>query len=98
MEAKSQSLRIATAIFRVRHHVRISNEKMKFAKAALHNCSTEMFRIVKIIDRRPRAVYELEDSNATLIDGQFYREELTRVRITRRANYKIDKLLDKRVR
>jgi len=54
--------------------------------------------IVKIIYKRPRAVYELEDSNGTLIDGQFYREELTRVRITRRANYDIDKLLDKRFR
>ena len=46
----------------------------------------------------PRAVYELEDLNGTPIDGQLYREELTPVRITVRTAYKIDKILDKRVR
>jgi len=47
---------------------------------------------------RPRAVYELKDLNGTPIDGQFYREELTPVRITHRTSYKIDKILDKWVR
>jgi hypothetical protein len=37
--------------------VRISKEKMRFAKAAEHNISTEIFRIVKVIHRRPRVVY-----------------------------------------
>jgi len=78
--------------------VRISEEKMKFAKAAEQNFSTEIFRIIKVIDRRPRAVYKLEDRNGTPIDGQFYQEELTPVRITSRTTYKIDKILDKRVR
>ena len=58
--------------------MRISKEKMRFAKAAEHNFSTEIFRVAKIIDRRPRDVYELEDLNGTSIDGQFYREEMTR--------------------
>ena len=31
------------------------------------------------------------------IEGQFYKEELTRVRVTRRTVSKIDKILDKRV-
>jgi len=57
--------------------VRISKKKMKFAKARGHNFITEIFRIVKVIDRRPRAVYELEDLNGTPIDGQFYQDELT---------------------
>ena len=59
MEAKS--VRVATAKFRVGQHVRISKENMKFAKAAEHNLSTEIFTIVKVINRRPRAVYEIED-------------------------------------
>jgi hypothetical protein len=78
--------------------VRISKKKMKFAKARGHNFSTEIFRIVKIIDRRPRAVYEIEDLKGTQVDGQFYHEELTPVRITRRTTYKIYKRLDKTVR
>jgi hypothetical protein len=44
-------------------HVRISKEKMKFAKPAEHNFSTKIFRKTKVIDRHPRTVYELEDSD-----------------------------------
>jgi len=82
MEARRLQVRVATANFRVGQHVRISKEKMKFAKAAEHNFSTEIFLIVKVIHRWPRVVYELEDLNGTPIDGQFYCEELTPVRIT----------------
>ena len=88
-------VRFAAVKFRVGQHVR---NKKKFAKAAEYNFVTEIFRIFEVIDRRPRAVYELEDLNGTLIDGQFYEEELTHVRITSRKNYNIDKILDKRVR
>jgi len=42
-------------------------------------------------------VYEIEDINGTPIDGQFYSEELTPVRITIRTTYKINKILDERV-
>ena len=60
--------------------------------------STEIFRITKVIERRPRPVYEFEDLNKTAIEGQFYAEELTPVRITEETEYKIDKIIDKRVR
>jgi len=49
MEAKRQRVRFATARFLVGQHVRTSKEKMKFAEAAEHNISTEIFRIVKVI-------------------------------------------------
>ena len=95
MEARRLRVRVARSKFRVGQHVRISKEKMKFAKAAEHNFSTEIFRIVKEIHRRPRVVYELEDLNGTPIDGQFYSEELTPVRITTQTTYKINKILDR---
>jgi len=88
----------AAATFRVRQQVRISKEKMRFAKAAEKNFSTEIFRVAKIFERRSRAVDELEDLNDTPIDRQFNREELNLVRITERTAYKIDKILDKSVR
>jgi len=47
---------------------------------------------------RNRDPAELEDLNGTHINGQFNREELTPVRITERTAYKINKILDKRVR
>ena len=61
MEARRQRVRVATASFRVGQHVCISKDKMRFAKAAEHNFSTEIFRFFKVILRRPRVVYELED-------------------------------------
>jgi len=43
-------------------------------------------------------VFELEDLRARVIEGQFYSEELVPVRVTKQTTYKIDKILDKRVR
>jgi len=40
----------------------------------------------------------LDDLNGTLIEGQFYGEELSPVRITKLSVYKINKILDKRYR
>jgi len=37
--------------------------------------------------RTPRTIYELEDLNKTPIEGQFYQEELTPVRITKQIVY-----------
>ena len=79
-------------------HVRISKENMKFSKRAEQNYSQEILRIIKVIHRSPRPVYELEDLNKTPIEGQFYQEELTPARITKQTTYKIDKILDKMVR
>jgi hypothetical protein len=56
IEAKRQTIPVMTPKYPVGQHVRISKEKMKFAKVAEMNVSTEIFRIVKVIDRRPRAV------------------------------------------
>jgi hypothetical protein len=47
--------------------------------------------MVKVIRRTPRPVCELADLNGTLIKGQFYGEQLTPVRVTKRSVYKIDK-------
>ena len=77
MESQSRGrFRVAKpATFRVGQHVRISKEKMRFGKAAKQNFITEIFRVGKVIEGRPRVVYELEDLNGTSIDGQFYRKE-----------------------
>ncbi|GFG31344.1 hypothetical protein Cfor_03978 [Coptotermes formosanus] len=81
LSTKHYRTRSAKSGFRVGQHVRISKEKMKFAKGSEQNYSTEIFRVAKVINRTPRIVYELEDLNKTAIDGQFYAEELTPVRI-----------------
>jgi len=78
--------------------VLISKEKKKFAKGGGQTLSSEIFRITKAIQRSPRPVYELEDLNKLPIEVQLYAEELTPVSITKETTYKIDKILDKRVR
>jgi len=88
----------APATFRVVQHVRISKENIRFTKAAEQNFSTEILKVPNVVDRRTRAVYERADLNGTLIEVQFYREELITVRITDRTSYKMDKILDKRFR
>ena len=91
-------MRVGRVKLNVGEHVRIRKEKMKIAKGSEQNYTDEIFRIVKVIRRKPLPVYELEDPNGTLIEVQFYEEELTAVRVTKRRVYKIDKILDKRYR
>ena len=98
LNRRRRRIRVAKVRFSVGQHVRISREKMKFAKGGEQTFSTEIFRVTKVIERKPRPVYELEDLNKTPIEGQFYAEELTPVRITEETAYKIDKIIDKRVR
>ena len=50
MEARRRGVRFAKAKFRLGQYVRISKEKMKFAKSAEQNFSTEIFRFAKVIE------------------------------------------------
>jgi hypothetical protein len=43
-------------------------------------------------------VYEQEDLNRNVTDGQFYKKELTPFRITKHTTFKFDKILSTRVR
>jgi hypothetical protein len=78
--------------------VHISKEKIKFAKGGEQNYTMEVFRIIKVIRRKPPPVYELEDLNRKLINGKFYNEDLKPVRITKHTIFKIIKILDTSVR
>ena len=70
---------------------------MKFAKGGEQNYTTDIFRIINVLRKTLRPVYELEDLNK-VIDGEFYEQELTPVRITKRTIFKIDKILRTRVK
>jgi len=98
IEGKRRRVRMAKVKFNVGQHVRISKKKMMFAKGGEQNFSIVLFRMAKVIERHPRTVYELEDLNDTHIWGQFYQEELTSARVSKRIDSKIDKILDKRFR
>ena len=74
MRKKASRVRSVRAKYGIGQVVRISKEKGKFAKSAEQNYSTEILRIVKVIHRSPRPVYELEVLNKQLIEGQFDHE------------------------
>ena len=57
MEARRIGARVAKAKFPAGQHVPISKKKMKFARNAVQNFSTEIFRIAKVIKRHPRTLY-----------------------------------------
>ena len=59
----------ASVRFRAGQHVRISKEKLKFAKGGEQNYTTKIFRIHKVVHKIPRPVYELQDLLGKHIDG-----------------------------
>jgi len=93
-----QARRLSKLKFRVGQHVRINKEELKFAKSGEQNYTNEIFKVRKVVHRTPRPVLELEDLRGQDLEGQLYSEELVPVRVTKQTTYKIDKILDKKVR
>ena len=78
--------------------VRITKEKLKFAKGYEQTFSTEIFRVVKVIQRMPQPVYELSDMQDRPIEGQFYNYELVKVTVSPQTEFQIDKIVRTRDR
>ena len=70
-KASDRTRRLSKLKFRVGQHVRISKEKMKFAKGGEQNYTTEIFKVRNIVHRTPRPVFELEDLRGQEIEVQF---------------------------
>ena len=81
------------AKFKVGDFVRITKEKVKFAKRYEQTFSTEIFRVVKVIQRVPQPVYELSDLQARPIEGHFYKYELVKVTVSSQNEFQIDNIV-----
>jgi hypothetical protein len=66
--------------FKMGNLVRIIKEKVTFVKVYEQ---TEILRVVKVIQRMPKPVYELSDLQVRPIEGQFYIYERVKVAVTR---------------
>ena len=73
--------------------VRITKEKVRFAKGYEQIFSTEIFRVVKVIQRLPQSVYELSDLQARPIEGHFYNYVLVKVAVSPQTEFEIDKIV-----
>jgi len=77
--------------FKVGDLVRITEDKVKFAKRYSQTFSTEIFSSVKVIHRVPQPVYELSDLQGRPIEGKFYNHELVKVTVSLQTEFIIDK-------
>ena len=66
---------------------------MKFAKGYEQTFSTEIFRVVKVIQRVPQPVYVLSDLQARPIEGQFYNYELVKITVSSQTEFHIEKIV-----
>ncbi|XP_031355211.1 uncharacterized protein LOC116179553 [Photinus pyralis] len=83
--------------YKVGQHVRIARSKHHFEKGYESNFSQEVFKIVKVINRRP-PVYRIVDLNGEDIEGTFYEEELQVVTLDENTVFKIDEILEEKGR
>ena len=79
--------------YKVGDLVRITQEKVKFAKGYEQNFSTQIFQVVKVIRRVPQPVYELSDLQSRPIEGRFYNYELVKVVVSPDTEFQIDKIV-----
>ncbi|KAF2885840.1 hypothetical protein ILUMI_20333 [Ignelater luminosus] len=78
--------------FKENQLVRISRSKNIFEKGYANNWSDEIFKITKVINRRP-PVYRILDLNNESVEGTFYEEELQPVSVDSNSLFKIEKVL-----
>jgi hypothetical protein len=79
--------------FKVGDLVRLTKQKVAFAKGYKQTFSTEIFKVVKVITRVPQPVYELSDLQDRHIEGQFYNYELGKVTVLPETEFQIDKIV-----
>jgi hypothetical protein len=84
--------------FKVGDNVRITKEKVKFAKGYEQTFSTEIFKVVKVIQRMPQPVYKLSDLQDRPIEGLFYNYELVKVTVSPESEFQIDKIVRTRTK
>jgi len=64
LEEKRRRISAVRARSLVGQHVRICKETFKFAKGAEQKSSSEIFRVAKVIESRPRSAYEVIRENS----------------------------------
>jgi hypothetical protein len=82
--------------FKVVDHVRISKQKVLFAKGYEKSYSTEIFRVAQVIKRKLQPVYLLSDLLDRPVEWQFYNYELVKVTLTPGTEFQIDKIVRRR--
>ena len=75
--------------------VRISKARRIFAKGYLAGYTREHFIIVKVLKNRIPTAYKLQDLAGDPIEGIFYDQELTKIRVENDKEFLVEKVLKK---
>jgi len=73
--------------------LRITKEKVRFAKGYEHTFLRQILRVVKVIHRVPQPVYELSDLQDRQIEVQFYNYELVKDTVSPQTEFQIEKII-----
>ena len=79
--------------YKVDDLLRITKQMVVFVKGNEQTYSTEIFRVVKVISRVQKPVYELSDLQNRLFEGRFYNYELVKVTVSPDTEIQIDKVV-----
>ena len=77
--------------------VRLSKRKRTFEKAYYQNWTDEVFFVARISQSTTPTTYRIKDSDGELLEGVFYRQELTPVRLDSDI-YAVEKVLEQETR
>ena len=77
--------------FKIKDLVRIARTKPKFGRGYDKQSPEEIYRIIKVIKKFPRILYEIETLQGEEVIGYFYQEQLTKV--VNQEEYLIEKIL-----
>lgn len=83
-------------IFKKGDYVRISKFRQKFDKGYVPQWSEEIFKVYKVVAKKPEPLYKISDLKDEPIEGSFYKQELQKIEFKKNRSYKIEKVLDRR--
>ncbi len=99
-----EPLHVKTSTLSIGDPVRLSKRKRKFEKAFYQNWTDEIFVIAHISKANNPTTYRLSDFNGELLEGIFYRHEITPIRFaeskydTEAKVYAVEKIINKETR
>jgi hypothetical protein len=89
---KARPVKAAAPHFSVGDHVRLSKRKRTFEKAYYQNFTDEIFTIAHVSRNTTPPTYKVVDGDGQMLEGIFYREELTAVRFDESTDKKRGKV------
>jgi hypothetical protein len=93
---RKKQVKAGVSHFKVGDPVRLSKRKRTFEKAYYQNFTSELFYIAHVSKNTIPPTFRVSDSEGELLEGIFYREELTPVHLEENI-YAVEKIVEEKV-